>query len=75
MSARYVLRYTTQTKNGKEHPCYGLMENRRVTGGRMVQRHAVYLGEINGQQAETWRRPSRCLRRDKPRNAMAADPD
>jgi hypothetical protein len=44
MSARYVLRYTTQTKNGKEHPCYGLMENRRVTGGRMVQRHAVYLG-------------------------------
>jgi hypothetical protein len=41
------LRYTTRKKNGKEHRYYSLVENRRVASGRVVQRHALYLGEIN----------------------------
>jgi hypothetical protein len=34
-------------KNGKEHRYYSLVENRRAASGRVVQRHALYLGEIN----------------------------
>lgn len=40
------LRYTTRKKNGKEHRYYSLVENKRVAGGHVVQRHALYLGEI-----------------------------
>jgi len=50
------LRHTTRKKNGKEHRYYSLVENRRVTGGRVVQRHALYLGEINDTQQEAWRK-------------------
>src|ERR1044071_10096079 len=50
------LRYTTRKKNGKEHRYYSLVENRRVCGDRVVQRHALYLGEINDSQQEAWRK-------------------
>src|SRR5271157_2940494 len=50
------LRYTTRKKNGKEHRYYSLVENRRVAGGRVIQRHALYLGEINDNQQEAWRK-------------------
>jgi transposase len=50
------LRYTTRKKNGKEHRYYSLVENRRVAGGRVTQRHALYLGEINDSQQEAWRK-------------------
>jgi transposase len=50
------LRYTKRKKNGKEHRYYSLVENRRVSGGRVVQRHALYLGEINDSQQEAWRK-------------------
>jgi DDE family transposase len=50
------LRSTTRKKNGKEHRYYSLVENRRVAGGRVVQRHALYLGEINDSQQEAWRK-------------------
>lgn len=50
------LRYTTRKKNGKEHRYYSLVENKRVAGGRVVQRHALYLGEINDSQQEAWRK-------------------
>jgi len=50
------LRYTTRKKNGKEHRYYSLVENKRVAGGRVVQRHALYLGEINDTQQEAWRK-------------------
>jgi len=32
------------------------VENRRVAGGRIVQRQVLYLGEINDTQREAWRR-------------------
>ena len=50
------LRCTTRKKNGKEHRYYSLVENRRVASGRVVQRHALYLGEINDGQQEAWRK-------------------
>jgi transposase len=50
------LRCTTRKKNGKEHCYYSLVENRRVASGRVVQRHALYLGEINTTQQEAWRK-------------------
>jgi transposase len=50
------LRYTTRKKNGKEHRYYSLVENRRVASGRVLQRHALYLGEINDSQQEAWRK-------------------
>jgi len=33
-----------------------VVENRRVSGGRVVQRQVLYLGEINGSQREAWRK-------------------
>ena len=50
------LRSTTRKKNGKEHRYYSLVENKRVAGGHVVQRHALYLGEINDSQQEAWRK-------------------
>jgi len=32
------------------------VENRRVSGGRVVQRQVLYLGEINDSQREAWRK-------------------
>lgn len=50
------LRCTTRKKDGKEHRYWSLVENRRVASGRVVQRHVLYLGEINDAQEKQWRR-------------------
>ena len=50
------LRFTFRKKNGKEHRYYSLVENRRVSSGRVVQRPVLYLGEINDSQQEAWRK-------------------
>jgi transposase len=50
------LRCTTRKKNGKEHRYWNLVENRRVAGGKVVQRQVLYLGEINDSQQEVWRK-------------------
>jgi len=50
------LRSTTRIKNGKEHEYFSIVENKRVAGGRVVQRHVLYLGEINSGQEEAWRK-------------------
>ena len=43
-------------KDGKEHRAWSVVENRRVEGGRVVQRHVLYLGEINDSQRAAWSR-------------------
>jgi transposase len=48
------LRSTTRKKDGKEHRYWSVVENRRVTGGGTVQRHVLYLGEINDSQQAAW---------------------
>lgn len=51
------LKETTRRKDGKEHHYWSLVENRRVDGGRkVVQRHVLYLGEINSSQEAAWRK-------------------
>ena len=49
------LRKTQRKKDGKTHDYWSVVENKRVAGGRMVQRHVLYLGEINSSQAAAWR--------------------
>ncbi len=50
------LRATTRKKDGKEHRYFSVVENRRASGGRVLQRHVLYLGEINCSQEVAWRR-------------------
>ena len=50
------LRCTKRNKDGKEHRYWNVVENRRVTGGRVVQRQVLYLGEINDSQRQAWRK-------------------
>jgi len=50
------LRCTRRKKDGKEHHYWNVVENRRVSGGRVVQRQVLYLGEINDSQREAWRK-------------------
>ena len=50
------LRKTPRKKNGKTHDYWSVVENKRVAGGRVVQRHVLYLGEINSSQAAVWRK-------------------
>ena len=50
------LRKTPRKKDGKTHDYWSVVENKRVAGGRIVQRHVLYLGEINSSQAAVWRK-------------------
>jgi DDE family transposase len=50
------LRKTPRKKDGKTHDYWSVVENKRVAGGRVVQRHVLYLGEINSSQAAVWRK-------------------
>ena len=63
------LRATTRKKDGKTHRYWSVVENRRLADGRVLQRHVLYLGEINDSQARAWRRSIEVLdeREDAPR--------
>jgi len=50
------LRCSTRKKNGKEHRYWSLVENKRCAGDRIVQRHVLYLGEINDAQQAAWQK-------------------
>src|SRR5271166_3858345 len=50
------LRSTIRRKDGKEHRYWSIVENKRLRDGRVVQRAALYLGEINSSQERAWRR-------------------
>ena len=50
------LRKTERRKNGKTHLYWSVVENKRLASGRVIQRHVLYLGEINSSQAEAWRK-------------------
>jgi hypothetical protein len=55
------LRAKTRKKDGKEHRTWSVVESRRVPGGRVVQRHVLYLGEINSSQELAWRKSIQVL--------------
>src|SRR6266404_6254157 len=50
------LRCSTRKKNGKDHRYWSIVENKRCFGDKVVQRHALYLGEINDQQQAAWQK-------------------
>src|SRR3979409_2359680 len=50
------LRHTKRKKDGKEPRYWSIVENRRIGGGRVVQRPLLYLGEINDSQELGWRK-------------------
>ena len=56
MNPVMFLRAKIRKKDGKEHRYFSVMESQRVRGGRVVQRHVLYLGEINSSQELAWRR-------------------
>ena len=43
-------------KEGKNHRYWNIVENKRLSGGRVVQRQVLYLGEINDAQKNAWRK-------------------
>src|SRR5438309_194628 len=49
-------RCKVRRKDGKQHRYWSVVENTRVARGRVVQRHVLYLGEINDTQELAWRR-------------------
>ena len=48
------LRAKTRRKDGKTHRYWSVVENRRVNGGRVVQRQLLHLGELNDDQRAGW---------------------
>jgi len=50
------LRSHRRFKNGKWHRYYSVVESRRLSGERTVQRQVLYLGEINDTQQAAWRK-------------------
>ena len=55
--AAMFLRSTSRKKNGKQHRYFSIVENKRLADGRVVQRHVLYLGEIN--RRKSWRGANR----------------
>ena len=50
------LRCSSRKKDGKEHRYWSIVENKRLNNRRVVQRHVLYLGEINSSQELAWRK-------------------
>jgi hypothetical protein len=48
------LRGHERRKDGKTHVYWSLVENRRCAGGRVVQRHVLYLGRLTSAQELSW---------------------
>src|SRR5260370_32440613 len=66
------LKCNRRVKDGKEHRYWSIVENRRCSGGRVLQRPVLYLGEINDSQREAWIRSIEVFDEDQGRqNKMA----
>lgn len=50
------LRSTVRKKDGKTHRSFSVVENHRLTSGKVAQRTVLYLGEINDSQQTAWRK-------------------
>jgi transposase len=70
------LRQKLRRKDGKLHRSWSIVENRRVSGGRTVQRHVLYLGEINDAQRAAWCRTIEAFdERGRPSRQIALFPE
>ena len=50
------LKCSVRRKDGKEHRSWSVVESQRYAGGKVAQRHVLYLGEINDSQRRAWER-------------------
>jgi transposase len=50
------LRGHERRKDGKTNTYWSLVENRRCAGGRVVQRHVLYLGKLTPAQELSWQK-------------------
>lgn len=48
------LRAKTRLKDGKEHRYFSIVESHRSHSGKIIQKHVLYLGEINDSQQAAW---------------------
>ena len=48
------LRRHFRHKNGKDHTYWSLVENQRSPSGKVIQRQAIYLGELDRAQHQAW---------------------
>ena len=70
------LRSSSRQKNGKQHRYFSIVENKRLADGRVVQRHVLYLGEINSSQELAWRKSIEVLEEGKEKpSTMALFPE
>ena len=70
------LHRTRRRKNGKDHEYWSIVESQRLADGRVVQRHVLYLGEINDAQERAWARSIEVLTDDhRQRQTMALLPE
>ena len=66
------LRCKKRRKDGKEHLYWSVVENRRITGQRVLQRQVLYLGELNGRQESPWRKTVELFGEDSSRPTQVA---
>ena len=69
------LRPIKRNKDGKTHTYWSVVENRRLENGRSVQRHVLYLGEINSSQAVAWRKAIEVFDEDRGPRTLALFPE
>ncbi len=50
------LKCSQRRKDGKVHRSWSVVESRRYSGGKVAQRHVLYLGELNDSQRRAWER-------------------
>lgn len=66
------LRASNRKKDGKTHTYWSIVENKRLADDRVVQRHVLYLGEINSSQQEAWRKTIEVFSDGQPRPQTVA---
>ncbi|MGH8711397.1 MAG: IS1634 family transposase [Burkholderiales bacterium] len=66
------LRCNRRFKDGKEHCYWNIVEAKRCSDGRVVQRQVLYLGEINDSQREGWCRVIEVFDEDTQRHRQLA---
>ena len=66
------LRCSTRKKNGKDHRYWSIVENKRCAGDKIVQRHVLYLGEINDQQQAAWQKTIEIFEQGQPQPRTVA---
>ena len=55
------LKTHTRKKNGKYHEYYSIVEKRKISGGRYVQKRVLHLGEISDSQKKAWQKSMQIL--------------